>query len=177
MRRQLLALSVGAALSVGILLGLGVDDVLVAQRLIIASSDDKTALVAMADERGRGQFVVYDEQGDEVFAVRRGTVSVMGSDLRQQLDRKPPRNQREAERWEYARWVEQPGISIWEDAERQQYGESMLDTLKALGGTQSDYGKPSNKGSILNQAGRLGWELCAVDTEGSTVYFFKRRAE
>ena len=36
---------------------------------------------------------------------------------------------------------------------------------------------PDLKSAVLNQAGRRGWELCGVDTEGSTTYFFKRQAK
>lgn len=79
--------------------------------------------------------------------------------------------------WEYARWVEKPGISIWICGSKEQYGSSMYETYLALGGQKpkTQFGKPSSKDEVMAQAGRQGWELCAVDTEGSTVYFFKRR--
>ncbi|MDY7110583.1 MAG: hypothetical protein SYC29_18275, partial [Planctomycetota bacterium] len=79
--------------------------------------------------------------------------------------------------WEYARWVESPGVSVWVSASAESFATSLYDTYKKLGGTKSqgEFGEPSEKDEVLNQAGRLGWELCAVDTEGSTVYFFRRR--
>lgn len=79
-------------------------------------------------------------------------------------------------RWEYARWVESPGVSIWVATGKEHYGASIFETYKTLDGTKSraDFGKPTEKDELLNHAGSQGWELCAVDTDGSTVYFFKR---
>ena len=81
-------------------------------------------------------------------------------------------------KWEYARWVHAGGVSIWEARDKEQYGTLPYDTYKALGGRKpkSEWAKPGEKAAVWNQAGRLGWELCGVDTEGSTVYYFKRRA-
>ena len=79
-------------------------------------------------------------------------------------------------RWEYARWIEGPGLSIWMAIGHEQYGTTIYETYRGLGGLKVEgvFGKPSAKDEMLNHAGSLGWELCGVDSEGSTVYFFKR---
>lgn len=82
-------------------------------------------------------------------------------------------------RWEYARCVESPGVSIWESADLEQFGTSPYETYKALGGKLDStvWAKPGERIAVMNQAGANGWQLCGIEVEGSTVYFFKRRPE
>lgn len=87
-------------------------------------------------------------------------------------------SQASTSRWEYARWVESPGVSVWESAELEHFGTSPYATYQALGGKldKTVWAKPGERIAMMNQAGAGAWQLCGIEVEGSTVYFFKRRA-
>src|SRR5437867_9463456 len=75
---------IGGALIVGMMAGQAID-VVSGKRLSIFNSKGNPAVIATSDETGAGTLIVYDSDGNEVFAVRHGAIS--GIDLDGKIER------------------------------------------------------------------------------------------